>query len=55
MCETNHSNAFRQFSKMFLNDFQVFVKNEKKIDKVGLNYHRYIVQQLVLCVLRLSV
>ena len=38
----------------FLNEFQFFFFKMKKMDKFGLNYHRYIVQSLVLHILRCS-
>ena len=44
------------FQKIFfsLNEFQnYFLKNEK-INKIGLKYHRYMIQRLVLRILRCS-
>ena len=43
----------RRFSKPFLNEFYFF-KMKKKIDKYGLNCHRYMAQSLVLCFLQYS-
>ena len=46
----------RQFSETFLLDilFKIFLLKMKKIAKFGLNYHRYMVQPLVLRILRCS-
>ena len=39
----------------FLNEFQnFFAKIKKKIDKFGLNFHRYMIQLLILRILRRS-
>ena len=53
MYERNQSNAFQMifdFSK-FQN---FFVKNEKKVDNYDINYCRYMVEPLVLRILRCS-
>ena len=51
MNERNTYIVFQTISKTFPNFQKFFVTNEK-IDKFGLNYHRYIVQPLVLRILR---
>ena len=47
MHERNQSNAFQTIRNFYL--FKM-----KKIDNYGLNYHRYMVQPLVLRILRRS-
>ena len=56
MYERNHLLFSRRFSETFLNDalFKNFLLKMKKVDKFGLNYHRHIVQELVLSILRCS-
>ena len=49
----NQSIEFQDFQRRFF-PFKIFVKNEIKINKYGLNYHRHTFQIIVLRILMCS-